>query len=244
MTTLDKEELKRKFKEYVNGFDMKDPNIERKYYHSLRVMDFAENIGKSINLDDNDIEIAIVGGLLHDYGRFPQWERYNTYSDVDSIDHGNLGVSLLFNENEILNFYNNVKNFDELYDAIKYHNKYDISPTLSEHNKELSYIVRDADKLDIFDIFVNNILSLNETNDPISKEVSDAFFRNESVSYKDVRNPNDDIILKLAMLYDLKYKYSKNYVIDNNIIDKLYSKLNNKDIFDKYFKHIKEYLGI
>ena len=46
------------------------------------------------------------------------------------------------------------------------------------------------------------------------------------------------------MLYDLKYKYSKNYVKDNNIIDKLYSKLNNKDIFDKYFKHIKEYLGI
>ena len=119
MTTLDKEELKRKFKDHVNGFDMKDPNIERKYYHSLRVMDFAEAIGKSINLDDNDLEIAIVGGLLHDYGRFPQWERYNTYSDVDSIDHGNLGVSLLFNENEILNFYSNVKNFDELYDAIK-----------------------------------------------------------------------------------------------------------------------------
>lgn len=74
---------------------MNDENIKRKYYHSIRVMKFAKNIAENLKLEENIIELAIVAEILHDYGRFEQWENYKTYSDVDSLDHGDLAVDLL-----------------------------------------------------------------------------------------------------------------------------------------------------
>lgn len=239
---VNKENLKNKFTNYVKTFDLNDENIERKYFHSLRVMNLAENIAISENLNENDIEISLVAGLLHDYARFTQWTIYHTYSDLKSVDHGGLGVQLLFNKNEILNLYTNVKNYDEIYDAIKNHNKYSVSENLSTHNKEIAYIVRDADKLDIFDIFVQGILNLKECNDEISKEVKKDFYENKSINYKNINNDNDDIILKLAMLFDLRYKYSIKYVIENNLLDKLFSKIKDKQKFKEYFEYMNNHL--
>ena len=239
---VNKEILKKKFTNYVKTFDLNDENIERKYFHSLRVMNLAENIAISEDLNENDIEISLVAGLLHDYARFTQWTIYHTYSDLKSVDHGDLGVQLLFNENEILNLYTNVKNYDEIYDAIKNHNKYSVSDNLSSHNKEIVYIVRDADKLDIFDIFVQGILNLKECNDEISEEVKKNFYENKSINYKNINNDNDDIILKLAMLFDLRYKYSIKYVIENNLLDKLFSKIKDKQKFKEYFEYMNNHL--
>ena len=238
-----KENLIGKFLKYVNEYDTNDENITRKYYHSIRVMNFSENIAISERLSENDIEIAVVAGLLHDYARFIQWTNYHTYSDIESIDHGNLSSELLFNKNEIFNFYKNVKNYDELYDAIKYHNKYKVPSKISAHNRIICYIVRDADKLDIFDMLVNNNLDLKETEVEISGKVKKSFFNNQTIDYKIIKSSSDDIIFKLAMLFDLKYKYSINYIIDNNIINKLYEKIKNKKKVEIYFKYMTEYMN-
>lgn len=237
-----KDKIIEDFTNYYNNFNVEDNNIKRKYYHSLRVMKFSKEIAYSENLNENDIEISIVAGLLHDYARFIQWTKYHTYSDIESIDHGNLGVELLFGQNEILKFYTNVKNFDEIYDAIKYHNKHSVPDTLSQHNKKICYIVRDADKLDIFDIFVNGILDFKEDNAEISEEVKKDFFNNRSINYSIIKNDNDDLILKIAMLFDLKYKYSVDYIVNNKILEKLYGKIKNKEMFKEYFKYMNDYL--
>lgn len=241
MTEL-KEDLKNKFKSYAETFDLNDENIERKYFHSLRVMDISENLARSENLDDNDIEISIVAGLLHDYARFTQWTIYHTYNDLESIDHGDLGVDVLFNKNEILNIYTNVKNYDEIYDAIKYHNKHSVSENLSTHNANIAYIIRDADKLDNFDILVKGILNLKESNDEISEEIKKEFYENKSINHKKVKNDSDDIVLKIAMLFDLKYKYSIKYVVDNKLLDKLLFKINDKQKYKEYFDYMNNYL--
>lgn len=238
-----KKDLKNKFKKYVETFDFNDENIERKYFHSLRVMDLSENIAISENISENDIEISLVAGLLHDYARFIQWTKYHTYNDLESVDHGDLGVEILFNENEILKLYDNVKNYDEIYDAIKYHNKYSVEENLSTHNKKIVHIVRDADKLDIFYEFAQCIIELEESEDEISDEVKKSFYENKSISYKIINNPNDKIILTLAMLFDLKYKYSVNYVIENNLLDRFYSNIKNKQIFTEYFEYMNNFLS-
>ena len=236
-----KEELINKFTNYVNTFDMNDENIKRKYFHSLRVMDMAEKIAISEKLYKNDIEISVISGLLHDYARFTQWKNYHTYNDLKSVDHGDLGVEMLFNNNEILNFYNNAKNYDEIYDAIKYHNKHSVSENLSKHNEKIAYIVRDADKLDIFNLFIQGVWNLNESDDDISEEVKKTFYKNESINYNIINNENDGIILRIAMLFDLKYQYSINYVIENNLLDKLYANIKNKERFKEYFEYMKKY---
>ena len=93
--------IEEEFKKYVSKFDLNDDSVSRKYYHSLRVMDKARKIAESIELSEEYINIATIVGLLHDYGRFEQWKRYHTFADGKSIDHGDLGVEILFDEKEI-----------------------------------------------------------------------------------------------------------------------------------------------
>jgi len=144
------EELKEKFREHALKYNMEEIAISRKFYHSYRVMDFCMLLAKYNDFSSEDMKIAMLVGLLHDYSRFEQWTNYKTYSDLKSIDHGDLAVKRLFDDNEIINFCLEEKYYDEIYDAIKYHNKYSYPEHLSDHNKLLCKVVRDADKLDIF----------------------------------------------------------------------------------------------
>ena len=42
------------FKKYVSNYDLNDPNIEQKFFHSIRVSNNAKEIAESINLNDKD----------------------------------------------------------------------------------------------------------------------------------------------------------------------------------------------
>ena len=75
-----KEEIKL-FNNYVKQFDLKNKHIMGKFHHSYRVMEFAIDIAKSLELGEKDIYIASLAGLLHDIGRFNHIKIYNTYSD-------------------------------------------------------------------------------------------------------------------------------------------------------------------
>ena len=110
------------FKNYVENFDIKNNDIKAKYNHSLRVMKLNEEYAKRLNFSKEDIEIAKIIGLLHDYGRFIQIKKYHTMQDK-KIDHADYGVKLLFEDKEIEKF-NIPKNYYDIIEfAIKNHNK-------------------------------------------------------------------------------------------------------------------------
>lgn len=236
------EELIKKLEAYVGNYDINNENIKRKYFHSIRVMKFAKDIAKSLNLNEHYIELAIVAGILHDYGRFEQWEKYNTYSDVDSIDHGDLGVKLLFEKNDIGTFYSNSNEYKQIYYAIKYHNKLVIPSDLEEQYVLICDIVIDADKLDIFDLLIDNKSLFEEDACTITDKVKKNFFDRKCINYKDVKNKSDRIVLLLAIFYDLKFDYSLHYIKKNHILDKMYEKIVNKEKYKTYFEQIDRYL--
>ena len=62
------------FMEYVHNFDVSCKSINRKINHSLRVSEICKKIAISLNLNDELIELAAFIGLVHDIGRFKQWE--------------------------------------------------------------------------------------------------------------------------------------------------------------------------
>ena len=129
---MNTENIKKEFKNHYKKYDCNDMSIVLKYYHSLRVMELSRLIAKYNNFNDNDAEIAAIVGLLHDYSRFEQWEKYKTFVDSNSVDHADLAVQRLFDEKEITNYSLNEENYDEIYDAIKYHNKLFIPDNLTE----------------------------------------------------------------------------------------------------------------
>lgn len=239
---MDVERIKSEFKKHYKKYDFNDTAIVRKYYHSLRVMELSRVIAKYADFNDNDAEIAAIVGLLHDYARFEQWTNYNTYSDIDSIDHGDLAVKKLFDDNEIVNYSLKEENYDEIYDAIKYHNKYSIPDNLTEHNTLLCKIIRDADKLDIFYLLGINKNLLEEDTDLISEKIESEFFQNKCLDRNDAKSKNDLIVLSLAMVFDLNFNYSFKYLLDKNLIWRMYDNIVDKKKFKKYFDYVDKYI--
>ena len=235
--------IKEVFDNHVkNNYDMSNENIARKYYHSYRVMNLCSLIAKSEKYDNNDIDTCIVLGLLHDIGRFEQWKLYNTYKDLESVDHAELGIDILFNNEKIKDFCNVVENYDEIYDSIKYHNKIKIPDNLSEHNKCLCRVLRDADKLDIMYLISINSIKLNECNMEFSEKIINDFMSCKSIDIHDVKNDNENILMKLAFVYDLNFKYSFKFIKKYKLIDKIYDNINDKERFLPYIEKIKEYI--
>ena len=100
------------FDEYTKKYDMSNPSINYKYYHSYRVQDNMILLAKNMNLPYKDIELASTIGLLHDIGRFEQYKRFKSFNDFN-LDHGDYACKLI-KENDILKYFNIDK---EDYDA-------------------------------------------------------------------------------------------------------------------------------
>ena len=132
---------------YTDKYNENEVMIERKVKHSLRVMENAKRIAKTLELSEEDINLATLIGVLHDIGRFEQQKRANTYSDTKSgIDHGDLGAEILIKEREIEKYVVDTKYYPIIEKAVRNHNKYKIEEGLTDREKLFCFIARDADK--------------------------------------------------------------------------------------------------
>ena len=240
------EELKKEFKKYAKSFDMNDINIELKYLHSLRVMEIARLIAKYEKFNQEDSELAYIIGILHDYSRFTQWTNYKTFNDLTSFDHGDHGVELLFDNNEIEKFNIDKKYYELIYKAIKHHNKYSVPQEFNAHEKLLCELIRDADKLDIlylFGINKNNDAMFKEDNKPISDAVKKDFYNCRLVDRRNLRTESDRILVYFAMAFDLYFKYSYKHLKDKQIIDSMYNNIENKELFKEYYEFMNNFIN-
>lgn len=203
------------FKEYVNNFSLKDENILKKYEHSLRVMNLTIEIAKDLNLETNEIQLIGLVGLLHDIGRFEQWEKYHTYVDSISIDHGNVGVEILKKDNYINNYIQDENSKEKLYLAIRNHNKIKIEDNMDFNTQIITKIVRDADKLDIMQTQGMNRISSNIV---LKKEQLDNIYKKQCCIVGEKNNEADYIIRQICFIFDFNYNYSFKYIKANKII--------------------------
>lgn len=111
MINIDK--AKKAFDKYVEKYDVSNDRIKLKIDHIKRTAECSKNIAKSLKLADDDVKLAELIGLLHDIGRFEQLRVYNTFLDKDSINHGEYGVKILFQDGKIRDFID-----DNQYDEI------------------------------------------------------------------------------------------------------------------------------
>lgn len=232
------------FKEYITSkYDVSIFNIERKLDHSLRVMELCGKIAMALELDEEEIKVASLVGLLHDFGRFQQWDTYHTYKDQLSIDHGDLSVKLLFEKKEIEKFDINLKYYDDIYLAIKYHNKPYI-PKQHETNKFVN-IIRDADKIDAYYLWAIGKPPhfFSEDNSEIRERVKRIFDKQEQIIHAKDETNSEYLVLLLAYVYQLHYDLSREILKDYNVIEKMYNRLENKEHFQYYFDKINEHLG-
>ncbi len=247
---IDFEFAMKSFKEYLNDYDIEDANIKLKLKHTYKVIEKSEYIAEELNLDEENIKLAKLIGLLHDIGRFEQVKKTLNFDDTEKFDHGNYAVEILFSRNLIRNFVQDDKYDNIIKKAIFNHNKYAIEEGLEEAELLHSKIIRDADKLDDFRVkeeeHFENIFPGKYNADTIEYEVItdkvyDDFMNHKIVKSSDRITQIDFWISILAFIYDLNFEVSLRYIRDEKYIDRLIDRINYKnDDTNAKMQHIRE----
>lgn len=249
---IDLEKAKQIFKEYVKNYNPEDEKIKIKIAHIERVSQISKRLAENLKLSQEDIELAELIGLLHDIGRFEQVRRYHTFVDKDSINHGEYGIKILFEDGLIREF---IK--DDQYDriiklAILNHNKADIEKGLTKRENLHARIIRDADKTDIFSVLTTGDKEAiwekaDLSNDIITDEIYREFMEDKQINYKERKTSADILVSHFAYIYDFNFKETLEVIKQNNYIDKLYKRFifNDKETMNRYneiYKTAKRYI--
>ncbi len=209
-----------------------DTALAYKIGHSERVAANALAIAESEGWDSEaERPLCFAVGLLHDTGRFPQYEKYKTFSDAASADHAELGVEVLereFDWNGI-----DAATKEILLCAVKNHNKLDIAPDIPQHALRFAKMIRDADKIDIFfqvqkridNGTVFDLLPRHRHYKDLSPEFVGEVRRTGKSSYKFVKSIYDYRLTELCWGLDLNFAYSIKTIKNAGLFDKILADL-------------------
>jgi HD superfamily phosphohydrolase YqeK len=255
MTNSDLQALKAWFDIYTklyyssNGEDQR--NIMLKVEHTRHVCRNIVEIAQGSHLDENQIRVAEAIALFHDIGRFPQYARYRTFRDAESVSHGRLGAQTLVKENILNNLPDNEEKV--IIQAVRFHGAFAIPTVLDEETVFFLKLIRDADKVDIFRVFIEYYESPEDQRAsatafgvPDIPEYSEimltSLLKKEVAAYSDIKTENDFKLMKLSWIYDMHFNESIRLLEKSNLIDALIDKLPHTDEIRSAAACLKEYI--
>ncbi len=202
-------------------------NITLKEDHTERVLSNIIALSKSLDLSFDDTFLASIIGLFHDIGRFSQFYTYRTYDDTKTFNHAEHSINVLFQEDFLSSFSDSDKEL--IFAAILNHNKLEIDPALDSRFLLFSKLIRDADKLDIWTIVLNDFekngntdVALGHTlNTEYNPAILDVIRRGYVVNYNLVTSALDFKLVTLSWIYDIHFRYSFQFINDQQIIQKI-----------------------
>ena len=219
-------------------------NLLLKKEHSLRVAQLCASLANKLELNEQECELAGLIGLLHDLGRFTQFEKHKSFDDSKTEDHALLGIAIIKEQAFFLNLSEDEQ--QNIVVAIESHNKLFVNSKDKQTTTMWGQILRDADKLDIWELCVLNLkrdgsfnLSSISYNLPKAPSVSESIIKNlltgKPVLKKDLQSVNDFKLMLIAMVYDLNYKASFHMLNEKQLISKIYDSLPKRDdVIDAY----------
>ena len=243
------------FREYYDSFlaltEDQRTNFEIKYDHSLRVAELCVKIAASLQLGENEQNLAYLAGAFHDIGRFQQLVDYNTFNDSLSVDHASLSVEVIKSKG----FFEGLSEEDQnkLFLAIQHHNKLELPKDADQNQLLYARILRDADKLDILkvitDYYSNPKATPNHTltwempkGGVVSAAVARQVLAGGLVSKADVANEIDIKILQLSWVFDINYKPAFKLLMEKRYLEKIYSTLPKNDTVIQIYRKVKVFV--
>lgn len=209
------------YEEFVRGFHSDDiefmRNVNLKYDHTQRVVLEVRGIGHSLQLKESTIDLHIMAAYLHDIGRFRQLERYNTFSDRESVNHAELSRKIV-EENKVLRFLAEDEQ-NIVIEAIANHNLAEVPQGLPAKTDTALRVVRDADKIDTLRILSrhynepyesrNKTVELNLPNsNVVDKAIFKALERGDIVKVNGLHSLSELKLLQLSWLFDINYLWT------------------------------------
>lgn len=195
--------------------------IRLKEIHTGYVTKNSRELAQHLNLNEHDVELCELIGLLHDTGRFEQWKVYRTFRDNLSEDHADLGVKVI----KELSFFERLNKEDKefLLFAIQRHNKIEIGDVPSEKHLLLAKIIRDADKLDIYRANQDRVcVPAKEGYTSIPKA---GFIAGEQIRGGDLKTRDDLKLIYLLWVYDIYYDWTMKKLWEGEYLQKIIATL-------------------
>lgn len=219
---------------FLTGNAEHDGHIELKREHSLLVLGHARAIvAEAVAAGAMDVvsaRAALLGALYHDMGRFPQYRRWRTFSDARSTNHGLLGGRTLNEERPLRDEAPAVRRLAAC--AVVLHNRFAIPAGVSPRVRQVTRVVRDADKLDIFRVLAAHmrpggprdevvVLHLPELEGQWTPAILEAVRAGRLASYADMRCMNDFRILLCGWSFDLGFAASRRLLRESGRVEQL-----------------------
>jgi putative nucleotidyltransferase with HDIG domain len=233
MNTGDLQRFKGWFESYTHAFlagGQEDrANIALKIEHTRNVCRLILQIARQETADPSVLLLAETAALFHDIGRFPQYAQYKTFRDSVSVNHGRLGAETLTTEKVLDRLPAGERKI--ILDAVQFHNAFSVAALDNPLGLFCLKLVRDADKLDIWRIFLEfyekdkdgltAVIGLGLPDTPeYSEEVVAAIGAKKTASLSSLRSLNDFILLQLSWVFDLSFTASVRILLEKEIIER------------------------
>ncbi len=206
--------INHQFYDFVLKYDTTNDNIIRKIIHTTTVADMCFTIACELNLNENDRQLAYLGGILHDIGRFEQWRRYQTYDDKVSVDHGDLSYELC--ERFDLSMLNETDQ-ETIKLAVKYHTKPYSGD--NERIKLFNQIIMNADAYANVLNTANGAQRMTVNQDGYTPAILDAFINLKRLRDFSPKTKIDRALMLTACLYYVRYDFLREQILQYNFFD-------------------------
>jgi hypothetical protein len=237
--------------EHLTGETNNDYHIRLKLDHSMRVLNNGLEIVKDEGIGGRTGELAAMACLYHDIGRFPQFARYATFKDADSVNHGRMGV-LTLRRLDLPGGYTGPE-WRLIKAAVGLHNAKDVNPGLGGPLAAMARVARDADKVDIFSVILDHLSRPRSPNQVVihqleehptryTQAVYDAVMSGGSCDYSLLRYDKDFLLLLTGWLFSLNYGTSSRLLRERGLVNRTFDLLPPNDAMrtleDKVFHHL------
>ena len=192
-------------------------NMMLKLHHSMRVCGIAKRISDHQAFNDNEKYIAYLCSLFHDIGRFDQFLKYKTFLDSKSVNHAECGYEILSHSDVLEGVDFETRRI--VINSTRLHNLQNVPDETDTEVRRFVNITRDADKIDILELFCNYHLSRAESRNEaleldlpdtnaFNPEIVDLIYQKKTISNSLRKNYNDMKLIHLAWVLDLNYRES------------------------------------
>jgi hypothetical protein len=223
------------FEQYAGSFlrgDTVTQNcLKSRYDHILRTCREMAYLTEKMMLDLTERRMAQAIALLHDVGRFEQYAHYGTFFDHVSTDHGLLGAKILGQADTLSHL--SPEEQDVIQTAVKHHNRRTLPRDLPESHRRFAELIRDADKLDIFQSAIDYYherqsnpqspgWEIELQDEPsCSPEVLNALLSGQQIEHHHLQTIHDMQLAQLAWIYDVNFATTYQRLEDRHVLRRL-----------------------
>ncbi len=197
--------------------------------HTLRVARNAIAIAGELRWPAGEINVAEACALLHDCGRFEQMEKHKTLSDARSFNHAERGRDLAVEMNVLAALDGDTR--DCVLAAVYHHNRAALPDNLPARTRRQAALVRDADKLDIYEVVQHHLVTGTlrhnpelvldiDFDGPVTPELFARLRADNRTSYQYMRSLADFCLIQVSWVYDMNYAPTFRRVLREELLER------------------------